>query len=93
MLRVVLWTVTLLRICLIPVFLFLGMRAQAIASYFKRKGIKIPIFYQGFGEDVLWVKTDDNVDESRNRRALYLLGNQRPPISDMIPRSEWKRLQ
>ncbi len=32
MLRVVLWTVTLLRICLIPVFLFLGMRAQAIAS-------------------------------------------------------------
>jgi outer membrane protein OmpA-like peptidoglycan-associated protein len=68
-------------------------RANAIASYFRKKGIKIPIFFQGFGEDVLWVKTEDNVDQAGNRRAVYLLGNQRPPLSDMIPRSDWKRLQ
>jgi len=53
-------------------------RARAIAAYFRRKGLKIPIYFKGFGESVLAVPTADNVDEPRNRRALYILGNQAP---------------
>ncbi|MBH24845.1 MAG: hypothetical protein CMH57_10400 [Myxococcales bacterium] len=68
-------------------------RARAIASWFRKRGITIPIFYQGFGESVLLVKTADNVDEPRNRRALYILGNQQPPSSDQLPRKDWKPLR
>lgn len=68
-------------------------RAKAIAAYFRRKGLKIPIFYQGFGEDVPLVKTGDEVDEVRNRRALYILGNQKPPTSAQIPSSNWRPLR
>lgn len=67
-------------------------RARAIAAYFRRKGITIPIYFQGFGESVLAVPTGDNVDEARNRRALYILGNQAPPTSGQIPASKWQRL-
>jgi outer membrane protein OmpA-like peptidoglycan-associated protein len=49
-------------------------RAHAIARYFRRKGLKIPIEVAGFGEHVLKVKTPDETDERRNRRADYVLG-------------------
>jgi outer membrane protein OmpA-like peptidoglycan-associated protein len=49
-------------------------RARAIAGYFRKKGIKLPIAFAGFGEDVLKVKTADNVDERANRRADYVIG-------------------
>ena len=49
-------------------------RARAIAQYFKKHGIALPIAYAGFGEDVLKVPTKDNVDEAANRRADYVLG-------------------
>jgi len=68
-------------------------RARAICGYFRKKGLKIPIYYQGFGEDVLAVKTADNVDEARNRRALYILGNFAPSGTSQIPRGDWRRLQ
>lgn len=67
-------------------------RARAIARWFQRNGIEIPIYYQGFGEDALAVPTEDNVDEPQNRRALYILGNAPPPVSYHIPRSDWQRL-
>lgn len=67
-------------------------RARSIASWFRKAGIKLPIYYQGFGERVLAVPTPDNTPEERNRRALYILGNAQPPTSDQIPRSAWKRL-
>ncbi len=67
-------------------------RARAIGAYFRKKGLKIPIYYQGFGEEVLAVGTKDEVDESRNRRAVYILSNQSPPKSKQIPRLHWKRL-
>ena len=38
-------------------------RARAIAAYFRKKGLTIPIAFAGFGEDVLKVKTADSVDE------------------------------
>ncbi|HWO25703.1 MAG TPA: OmpA family protein [Kofleriaceae bacterium] len=49
-------------------------RARAIASYFRKKGVKLPIAFAGYGESVLKVKTADNVDERANRRADYVIG-------------------
>jgi outer membrane protein OmpA-like peptidoglycan-associated protein len=49
-------------------------RAQAIAKYFRSKGLAVPIAIAGFGEDVLKVKTADNTDERANRRADYVIG-------------------
>jgi len=66
-------------------------RAKQIAKYFYDKGFWAEIFYAGMGERGLRVQTDDNVDEVRNRRALYLLGIQKPGAGGQIPGS-WKRL-
>lgn len=49
-------------------------RARAIASYFRKKGLELPIAFAGFGEEVLKTKTPDNTDERANRRADYVLG-------------------
>jgi outer membrane protein OmpA-like peptidoglycan-associated protein len=49
-------------------------RARAIASYFRSKGLKLPIAFAGFGESVPKVKTADEVDERANRRADYVIG-------------------
>lgn len=54
-------------------------RAAAIARYFQSKGgITLPILACGFGETMLAVETGDNVDESRNRRAQYILAAAEP---------------
>ena len=49
-------------------------RARAIATYFRRKGLKIPIAYAGFGEDVLKVDTPQDTDAPANRRTDYVIG-------------------
>lgn len=67
-------------------------RARSIATWFRRKGLRIPIYYQGFGEEVLKVDTPDETDEARNRRALYLLASQRPPQGRELPRDAWTAL-
>jgi MYXO-CTERM domain-containing protein len=66
-------------------------RAKAIAKYFYDQGFWAEIFYAGLGERALRVETDDNVDEVRNRRALYLIGVQKPPAGGQVP-SRWTRL-
>jgi outer membrane protein OmpA-like peptidoglycan-associated protein len=72
-------------------------RARAIASYFRRKGIKLPIAYAGFGEEVLKVKTPDNTDERANRRADYVVGPAAapPPFRGgyQKARADWKQLK
>jgi outer membrane protein OmpA-like peptidoglycan-associated protein len=68
-------------------------RARAIAEWFQAKGLDVPIYYQGFGEDVLAVETKDDVRNKQNRRALYVLGSKTPPKSEAIPESDWERLQ
>lgn len=70
-----------------------GKRARSIARYMKKKGFRFPIFYQGFGEEVLAVPTADETDELKNRRALYLLGGDYCPKGGQIPRSDWVQLQ
>ncbi|MDH5676957.1 MAG: OmpA family protein [Myxococcales bacterium] len=58
-------------------------RATAIARYFvERGGISLPVLAQGKGESTLAVKTTDNVDEARNRRAQYILAVQAPTGGD-----------
>jgi MYXO-CTERM domain-containing protein len=66
-------------------------RARAIAEYFKKKGFWAAIYYAGMGERGLRVETGDNVDEVRNRRALYLIGVQEPASGGQIP-ARWTRL-
>lgn len=67
-------------------------RARAIADYFRSHGVKLPIYYQGFGEAALAVATGDNVDNAQNRRAVYILSNV-PPRGGQFPGAAWKRLQ
>ncbi|MCA9709901.1 MAG: OmpA family protein, partial [Myxococcales bacterium] len=66
-------------------------RAKAIAKYFYDQGFWAEIFYAGMGERGLRVETEDNVDEVRNRRALYLIAFNRPGAGRQIP-GHWTRL-
>ena len=71
-------------------------RARAIAAYFKKKGVTIPIAYAGFGEDVPKVKTPDSTDERANRRADYVIGPAAgaPPFKGPYTkaRASWQQL-
>lgn len=66
-------------------------RARAIATYFRKKGITIPIKYDGFGEEALAVPTNDEVDEVRNRRVQYIIAIEPPRISGSRV-GKWQRL-
>ena len=72
-------------------------RAQAIAAFFRRKGLAIPIAYAGYGEHVLKVKTAQETDERANRRADYVLGPAAgaPPFKGpyLKTRVEWRQLR
>jgi outer membrane protein OmpA-like peptidoglycan-associated protein len=71
-------------------------RARAIAAYFRKKGLALPIAYAGYGEGVPKVKTADNVDERANRRADYVLGpaGGAPPFRGpyLKARAAWQQL-
>lgn len=66
-------------------------RARSIAAWFRKRGVKIAISYEGFGETSLAVKTADNVDEVKNRRADYILSDGPPTLSASFHPS-WKRI-
>lgn len=66
-------------------------RARAIANWFSHHGLKIAVFFQGFGEKVLRVSTPDNTPESRNRRVAYVLSAQAPGPDKDFPGTHWKR--
>jgi outer membrane protein OmpA-like peptidoglycan-associated protein len=67
-------------------------RAQSLARWFRTHGLKLPIAYAGMGERALKIKTEDNVDEARNRRADYMLGVEAPRFksSGLVP--SWKQI-
>jgi hypothetical protein len=65
-------------------------RAQAIAGWFRKRGLKIPIAFEGFGESALLVKTSDEVDEPRNRRVDYILSVDEPTFKTSGFRPAWK---
>jgi outer membrane protein OmpA-like peptidoglycan-associated protein len=66
-------------------------RARSIAAWFRKRGVKLPISYEGFGESSPAVKTADNVDEIKNRRADYVLSDG-PPIYSAAFKPSWKRI-
>lgn len=66
-------------------------RAQAIAGWFKKRGLRIPIAFEGFGESALLVKTGDEVDEPKNRRVDYILSIDEPVFKTSGFRPAWKR--
>ncbi|MED5373425.1 MAG: OmpA family protein [Myxococcota bacterium] len=67
-------------------------RAKAIAKWLRAHGYSHPIYYHGFGESLLAVPTGDNVDEVRNRRALYMVGASAPGKGSGIPGVKWTAL-
>ncbi len=67
-------------------------RAQAIAAYFRKAGLQVPIFYEGFGEEALVVHTPDETDEPKNRRAEYILSIDDPVVTNARVPPVWKRL-
>jgi outer membrane protein OmpA-like peptidoglycan-associated protein len=72
-------------------------RAVAIARYFRKKGVTMPIAFAGFGEEVLEVKTADDTDERANRRTDYVIGpaGGAPPFKGpyLKVRADWKQLK
>ena len=68
-------------------------RARAIARYFKKKGIKVAIYYRGYGEEALAKKTPDQTDEPKNRRALYVLSSHAPVLSKYVKWGGWQSIR
>lgn len=67
-------------------------RARSIARYFRAKGMQVPVFYIGFGEEAPLVKTPDNTPEARNRRAEYII-SVNPPETDIAGfNGRWNKL-
>jgi len=55
-------------------------RAQSLARWFRQRGVRIPLAFEGFGENALKVQTPDQTDEPRNRRADYIIADDAPPF-------------
>ena len=68
-------------------------RAQSIASWFRKNGLRLPIAFEGFGEQALRVATPDNTDEPRNRRVDYILSVEDPVLRATDFRPAWKTLK
>jgi outer membrane protein OmpA-like peptidoglycan-associated protein len=64
-------------------------RAKALAAFFRKKGLSIPVLFEGFGEDALLVQTADEVAEERNRRADYVISIDEPTGG---AKASWKKL-
>lgn len=67
-------------------------RAQSLARWFRQRGVRIPIAFEGFGETVLRVATPDNTDEVRNRRADYIIADDAPPMTGTTIKPAWRRV-
>jgi outer membrane protein OmpA-like peptidoglycan-associated protein len=67
-------------------------RAQAIGRWFRQRGLRIPIAFEGFGETALLVVTGDEVDEPRNRRVDYILALDPPAFKASGLRPAWNRM-
>ena len=67
-------------------------RAKTIALHFKKRGIVVPIFYQGFGQDAPLVAIPQATDEPRNRRAEYILSLSPPALKNTTLQPKWIKL-
>jgi outer membrane protein OmpA-like peptidoglycan-associated protein len=64
-------------------------RAKSLAAFFRKKGLSIPVMYEGFGEDSLAVRTPDETAEEKNRRADYVISIDEPTMG---AQANWKKL-
>jgi outer membrane protein OmpA-like peptidoglycan-associated protein len=67
-------------------------RAQSIGKWFRQRGLRIPIAFEGFGESALLVVTADEVDEPRNRRVDYILAVDPPTFKASGLHPSWNRM-
>src|SRR6185295_1133287 len=67
-------------------------RALSLARWFRSHGLKLPIACAGMGERALKVKTADEVDEPRNRRADYMLGLEPPRFKNSGATPSWTKI-
>jgi outer membrane protein OmpA-like peptidoglycan-associated protein len=68
-------------------------RAQAIAAWFRKMGLALPIAFEGYGEQALRIATPDNTDEPRNRRVDYILSVEDPVLRATDFKPVWKALK
>jgi len=68
-------------------------RAQSIAGWFRKNGLRITIAFEGFGEQALRIATPDNTDEPRNRRVDYILSVEDPVLRATDFRPVWKTIK
>lgn len=68
-------------------------RARSIGAYLTKQGLKLPVYYQGFGEDVLAVQTPDETENEQNRRTIYVISGQTPAVTTAFPRANWKKFR
>ncbi len=67
-------------------------RARAIGGYLRKRGLSIPIFYEGFGEQALSVQTPDETAEPGNRRADYTISIENPKLERPPFPPRWQKL-
>jgi outer membrane protein OmpA-like peptidoglycan-associated protein len=67
-------------------------RARSIAAYFRKRGVRMPIFYEGFGEQALRKVTPDETDEAGNRRAEYIISVEDPVLTNAPFPPRWRKL-
>jgi outer membrane protein OmpA-like peptidoglycan-associated protein len=67
-------------------------RARSIAAYFRKHGARLPIFYEGFGEQAPLRVTKDETDEPANRRAEYIIAVDDPALTNAPFAPQWRKL-
>jgi outer membrane protein OmpA-like peptidoglycan-associated protein len=68
-------------------------RSQSISGWFRKRGLKLPIYFEGLGEQSLLVSTPDETDEPRNRRVDYFLAVEGPALKAVGFRPTWKSIK
>ncbi len=67
-------------------------RARAIGAWLRKKGLRLPVLYEGFGEEALLVQTADETAEPKNRRAEYIIAIDSPAPGNMPFPPKWQKL-
>jgi outer membrane protein OmpA-like peptidoglycan-associated protein len=67
-------------------------RARAIAQHLRKRGLRIAIYVEGFGEEAPLVGTPDETAEPRNRRAEYVLTIDEPQVTAAPFAPRWQKL-
>lgn len=67
-------------------------RAKSIGAWLQKKGVRIPVLYEGFGEEALLISTPDERDEPKNRRAEYIMAIDAPSMKKAPFQPRWQRL-